>query len=124
MQCKLRDIQDCLKALQSQHGSCGGRFGLCGDLCGNVLKLVRMNDRKLGETVALQLRQREELEALVRDFGKDIRNIVRDLGSRIDKLEASMDNLVEQLESLSENFSECAAHVKTRPYPAWNACNS
>ena len=97
------------------------------NLCGNVLKLVRMNDRKLGETVALQLRQREELEALVRDFGKDFRNIVRDLGSRIDKLEASMDNLVEQLESHSENFKRMrrACEDQTLPtYPAWNACNS
>ena len=73
-------------------------------LCDKVLRLIRTTDVKLGETLSLQLRQHEEIEALVREFGKEFGNQVHDLGYRIDKLEASMFDLVEQLEFHADTF--------------------
>lgn len=73
-------------------------------LCEQVLRIARMNDRKLGETMQLQLRQREDIENLIRTFGQEFKNIVHDLGYRVEKLVVSMDQLIEQLELHEEHF--------------------
>ena len=51
-------------------GDCG-RVSFAETLCDKVLRLIRTTDVKLGETLSLQLRQHEEIEALVREFGKE-----------------------------------------------------
>ena len=84
-------------------------------LCDNVLRLVRINDRKLGETLVQQLRQREDLESLVRGFGQEFRDIVHDWDTAMKSWKHPWTTWWNNWRVTLAALSEFVVHAKTKP---------